>query len=344
MRLESTRDRAIDSAKFFLVALVVIGHVVENTRGGNAIMNALYRFIYVFHVPALAYISGVVSTTDFGLRQGRQLLSGILLPYLVFQGLYLWQAAAMTGGAWSLYPTNPYWLLWYLPTLIAWRLSLPILMAARWPIALAVVIALGAGLSMGINTAYSASRTLVFLPFFVAGHMFRMPTIRRVRGAIAGLVVLAAVAWVLREANPYWLYGSSPYRDIKVDGLAPSDAQGIAFRAIALTAGALGTWSVIQLVSVQWAWSAWLGQQSLGIYLLHGFLIRWAVAGGLASLFFRIPDGWRTLASAVAGLLLAAAVGALSTYLKPALDYKWLWRQTTRAGSNCQQVPTAPGG
>lgn len=316
------RTKSIDSAKFILVALVVVGHLIEVTRGASPALNALYRFIYVFHVPALAYVSGVVASATISSGQARRWLSALVLPYLVFQALYLWQASALNDKPWSLLPTNPYWLLWYLVSLATWRLLLPPIMTTRWPIAIAVVIALAVGLSTGINSAYSASRTLVFFPFFVAGHVLGMPGRPRAALGLAGLAAIACLAWIYRDLPALWLYGSTPYEQIKAagDAAGATPVVGAVTRAAVMAAGALGVWSILQLVPSNDERTAWLGQQSLGAYLLHGFLVKWAVAAGWVS-FFAGPM------SIVAGVVATVALCIVGRYLRWSMDYDWLWQR-----------------
>ena len=58
--MEATRDTKIDSLKFLLVILVIIGHVVGpyKTIQSNMIIK---DFIYLFHIPLFVYISGYLS-------------------------------------------------------------------------------------------------------------------------------------------------------------------------------------------------------------------------------------------------------------------------------------------
>lgn len=332
------REKSIDSAKFVLVCLVVAGHLVEVSRGANPALNALYRFIYVFHVPALAYVSGIVASATIGSGQARRWLSVLLLPYLVFQALYNWQTSVLTGGAWSLLPTNPNWLLWYLLSLATWRVLLPPIMTTRWPIVIAVLVALAVGLSTGINSAYSASRTLVFFPFFVAGHLLGMPGRPRAWRGLLGLAAIGWLAWVYREFPILWLYGSTPYEQIKATGatVGADPIAGTVIRAAVMAVGAVGVWSILQLVPAADSRTAWLGQQSLGAYLLHGFLVKWAVAAGWIAVMVSWSVPWRFAAVLGIGVLATALLAATGRYLRWAMDYEWLW------GLGRQRVAASP--
>src|SRR5690606_25938692 len=58
-------------------------------------------------------------------------------------------------------------------TLATMRILMPYLARLRHPLVFSIVIALLAGLSPEIGTPFSASRTLCFMPFFVAGWLVK---------------------------------------------------------------------------------------------------------------------------------------------------------------------------
>lgn len=47
------RIYALDSLKFFLIILVIYGHIYSGEQGMYGV-----RFVYLFHMPLFAYISG----------------------------------------------------------------------------------------------------------------------------------------------------------------------------------------------------------------------------------------------------------------------------------------------
>ena len=51
----------IDNLKGLGIILVVLGHYIEPFRDVEFILNALYIFIYFFHMPMFALLSGVVA-------------------------------------------------------------------------------------------------------------------------------------------------------------------------------------------------------------------------------------------------------------------------------------------
>ena len=211
----------MDNARLALITLVVFGHCLEPLRGVSS-LDTLYRLIYLFHMPAFAFLSGAVARAEVDLKLLKRIAFQLLLPYLLFQGLYT-LAARMPGwpdeGPAGI--TTPYWLLWYLPSLAAWRLLLPLFARLRYPLLLACLFAVLAGSADDVGYRMSLSRIAAFFPFFLIGHVYAPAWRERLRGqwtCTLALAVLIALAWVA-EAVPdtRWLYGSNGYAAMGVD-------------------------------------------------------------------------------------------------------------------------------
>jgi len=329
----TARDPWKDNARLALITLVVFGHCLEPLRGVAAI-DALYRFLYLFHMPAFAFLSGAVARTEVDLKLLKRIAFQLLLPYLLFQGLYA--LAARTPGWPDPGPvgiTTPYWLLWYLPSLAAWRLLLPLFMRLRHPLVLACLLALAAGWADDVGYRMSLSRTASFFPFFVIGHLYAPAWRERLRGPLAAALALAsllALGWMAGAVpDPRWLYGSNGYAALGVD-----DAAGPLWRLLRLGAGVVGSAAVLALVPRRAFGATAAGGRSLQAYLAHGFLVKFAVAAGvfdwlaageppLATALVLLPVAWvlvRLLASVPAARLLS-----------PLTSPQWLERRLWRA-------------
>lgn len=153
---------------------VVLGHFVEGISGAEG----LYLVLYLFHMPAFVFLSGYFAR----FRPGAS-LKRLMLPYLVFQAVYITFARVVLGSG-EPYPlTVPYWLLWYLPALFIWGLLLPAIDTDR-PGRMAAVLlglvglALAAGFDGSINRSMTLSRALVYFPYFAAGVYARKTGLR----------------------------------------------------------------------------------------------------------------------------------------------------------------------
>jgi len=309
----------LDNARFVLISLVVVGHLLEQLADQGPMAAALYRWIYLFHMPAFVLISGAVSKSTLTRRRALALVTGLLLPYVIFQTLYpAWDAWLFhTGEGFQGYLT-PYWLLWYLPSLACWRLLLPLFARLKFALPLAVAIALAAGVAPWIGYPLSLSRTLVFFPLFLLGYRLggqrlQQLGVSRNRKCIAlGVLITAAIgAWLLRDADPEWLYASIGYADLQV---AAWPGSGI--RLALLTASASCALAVLALAPRR-AMQPGLGRHSRTAYLMHGFLVRAMVAAGIfAWLAQTLSEPAELLVCLVAGALIA---GVLSTRLADSL-------------------------
>lgn len=311
MRISRQPERypALDHARFVLIALVVVGHLVEQLVASGSLAAALYRWIYLFHMPAFVLISGAVSKASLTRRRVLTLVTGLLLPYVVFQTLYsAWDAWLFQTGDWSQGYLTPYWLLWYLVSLACWRLMLPLFARLKFALPIAVAIALAAGMTSWVGYSLSLSRTLVFFPLFLLGHQIGARRLQHLSGArapklaAATVLVAAAVgAWFLRDLDPEWLYASVDYA-----ALNSAPVAGAMTRLGLLIASAFCALAVLMLVP-RHARHAGFGRRSLTAYLLHGFLVRGLVAAGAFALLAQALPPWAALLLCViAGFAIAA--------------------------------------
>ena len=169
-RSGARRDFRFDNLRALLIFLVVFCHLCEAfCEPGDSLF---YLAVYSFHVPCLLFISGYFARFD-----PKKLIRRILLPYLVFQPLYLLFDCLWLhpDKAFSLQFSCPYWLLWYLLTLFCFYLLLPLLSTGN-PRKAALTLLILTALSLHIGTdsqagyTFSLSRTVVFLPCFFLGH------------------------------------------------------------------------------------------------------------------------------------------------------------------------------
>lgn len=338
------RDPWLDNARFLLIALVVFGHLLEPLRESHRWLDAGYHFIYTFHMPAFAFLSGAVAHATPDSRLFRSVGFRLLWPYLIFQGLYALVALSPTWpdtGATSV--VTPYWLLWYLLSLACWRVMLPFFARLRHRLLIATAVAVVAGCFSDIGYSLSLSRTLVFFPLFLLGWMAAhglratQPS-WRARVAAVGLLVavFAVVAWLRPDAR--WLYGSYGYSD-----LGSAMLPGMAIRLLLLATAAACTWACLTLVPRGPTWFSGFGARSLGAYVLQGFVIKFALGAGV----FTLLSAWSGLAL-LPVLLLAATVTTLvlaspqiARVLQPMTSPRWLesWLWKPPATQNASGGP-----
>lgn len=266
------RNHRLDNFKGLLIFLVVFGHLLELFAGDSR--KFLYVLIYTFHMPSFAFATGYFAKDD-----PRRAARYLLLPYLVFQTLYLLFSRYILNYSVEIQYSTPDWLLWYLLAAFLWILLLPIFKTeqpGKQALALAATAALAllAGFDAGIGYFLSLSRALVLLPFFLLGS-YRLPDrllenrqARYLAVALCAALALLGGALILsnlKEIQVNWLYGSYSY---KLTGSVWIRAAWLFFAA-AWTLGLYLAMPQRQLpVLARW------GQYTMGIYLFHGLILR----------------------------------------------------------------------
>jgi fucose 4-O-acetylase-like acetyltransferase len=275
---------------------VVWGHFLES-RGFD---DTLYFVIYVIHMPAFVMISGMFSKSRLTAQDALRVCRRVLPPLVIFQVLYLVVLTALAPRR-AASAFVPAWIVWFLFSLLTWRLLLPWVLRLPQPLALSVLVALTAGYVDAIGPGLSLSRTLVFFPAFLVGHLHG----ERIREAVVRhrlplsalfVVTLCGSVLVSSHADIRWLWGSRPYSAI------PTETPGMLFRAAAILAGITSSVAFLAVLPTRSRTLAWLGERTLPIYLCHGFpvIAFWATGWQL--------DNDVAFAAVTAGLAVALTV------------------------------------
>ena len=264
------RDLKIDNAKGVLIVLVVFGHLLEFSGGwSDPLFSLVLTGIYMFHMPAFIFLAGMTAKTDdLGQR-----VANLLIILVIFQVVYIGLLIAKNGEfAGSL--LQPYWLLWFLLSMGWWTVLLPVIKKVPYSFAISITIALGAGLMPWAGYPLSIARTLVFLPFFVAGVLYGKQiwsflTLRNQWRYLA-LVAVIALAFALNQygVRNAWFYGSFRFDQLEVDVLS-----GILMRGTLLAAAAVATMSVFAIVPTIKTFVSKAGRNSLSVFVLHGLFV-----------------------------------------------------------------------
>jgi fucose 4-O-acetylase-like acetyltransferase len=268
-----SRNPQVDAIKGSLIILVVFGHVVDIFSAEYNLYRALDGAITSFHMPLFVFLVGMFSRPALGDKDYRTIFSQFVLPLLVFQAAYLLPLRLATGK-WLAPATEPYFHLWFLLAIIMMKLSLPVVVRMPFALPVSVCFALAAGYDPGLGLSFALSRTIYCFPFFLLGHshgsrLLALATKHRyLAGAVFVCVMAVVVPWSLHGLEPNALIGSKGYAERPV--IAATPAIG---RALALLLAVLGSLGFIAWVPTRMASLAWLGQRTLAVYLLHGYVI-----------------------------------------------------------------------
>lgn len=290
-----------DNARFLLIVLVVVGHMISTVRTDSAEGFALYTFIYLFHMPAMILLAGLFSKPEITPKALASTVQ-LLATWLLWEGIWAGIRFTVTGqepGAGFL--VNPAWTLWFLVSLVTMRILLPYIAKLRHPLLFSVVLALGSGLLPAVGTAFSASRTLVFLPFFVAGWLIKdrgwldgewfVHPAKWARlaawGLFGALAFLLALTPQLREVwridrwltwrdDYLTLFERAPLGDWQPSAWVWVSLGGMAVTAALLVLAAALTLAMLVVTPRRRSIITVWGARTLYVYLLHGPVV-WAL-------------------------------------------------------------------
>lgn len=186
---DRTRDTSIDSIKFILIILVIFGHALEVewvTNWDNLAFKKIYTFIYSFHMPAFIILSGYFFH-DMDKQCFWKGIANLFMTYLIFQVLLFGDPLAYNpnnGCLWEQmkvgiinnirYFYRPSVVLWYIVSLIFWRIMLHIIPVRirnykGFIVGVALVVSLFVGF-IPLGKELSFQRTFVFFPYFLLGY------------------------------------------------------------------------------------------------------------------------------------------------------------------------------
>lgn len=295
----NNRNPHLDNLKAVLVVLVVTGHLLGQTLGTAPGARTAYTAIYLFHMPAFALLSGALSAQSVDSRRATGLIRNLLLPYLIFQVIYVLYfdvvGPGMSFADGRMF--SPMYHLWFLVALLAWRLAAPLFSALRPSIAigLAIGMSLLAGSASSITSTLALNRTLGYLPFFVVGLVLRerilsgaSPRLPTRVTAVAVLLLAAPLGHLINTRSSYELiYWVRTYESLGVGFL-----EGASMRLGLVIAGLALTWATFVLVPRGRSALTGIGYHSMYPYLLHGMItvgIGWAGLGRRLDHLLSVP-------------------------------------------------------
>ena len=274
-----------DNARFVSVTLVVIGHGIQRLTSDSNNALVLYLFIYAFHMPAFAIISGYFSkASPPTTRRMRKVLTDILLPYIIMETIWT-LVQFLAEGKKEFNPTNPSWTLWFLLALGIFRLVLPYLVLVRAPLLWALLLSVMVGYFSNVDSTFSLSRAIGILPFFVLGWQARQWQIAErffalgravwaVRGAAVAvlaiwlaIVVIGIDQWRAIDLR-YWFFYEDSYRILgEREWWAGLVRLGLIALAVVLSA------AFLSLIPRRTTWITGFGRATMYVYLLHSFIL-----------------------------------------------------------------------
>ncbi|MET8327246.1 acyltransferase family protein [Streptomyces sp. NPDC005181] len=218
-RAERARNPWWDNTRFVSATLIVVLHTVGSIMEREDVLHSFHIVSWAFRVPAFVMLAGVFSSAGpLGPRPLRTLLQSIVLPALVFSLLFSLESRWL-GAEFTVHVVQLPWTLWFLMSLFFWRLLLPLVAQLRHPLVVTTGVALAVGYVDEFGMAFSASRTLVYMPLFYLGwrigqgYLHTWFTSRwSLPVAVAGILASCVAGWLWhRDIKGNWLSMRHPY-------------------------------------------------------------------------------------------------------------------------------------
>lgn len=273
-----TRIAKWDNLKFFLIFLVVLGHIFEEyIIAGNAnwdVKRARF-FIYLFHMPLFLFLSGMFSKKNIDNKRYKNIFFYLILFYVtkliffvcnIFKGKYYFSMFSENGVP------------WYCLALFACSLITIFLKQfnKKYVFVFSIILGCIVGYDSKVSDFLVLSRIIVFFPFFFAGYCLDENKLIKILSH--KIVKIMAVILILTVMILIWLYIKDIYWiNPLLSGRNPfSKLEQYAYLGGALRAGCyaivmlLGA-SIISLTpsgNKIKLFANW-GSRSLQVYMLH---------------------------------------------------------------------------
>lgn len=265
-----------DNAKFLLIFLVVIGHFIT-TFIGNQVIEEIYIFIYLFHMPAFILLSGFFSKGFQKPGYVLKVTKKILGPYFLFQIIYsFYYYVLFDESELTIAIFKPHWSLWFLLSLYCWHLMLFVFTKIKYSLLIAGLLGLVVGYFDIIGGYLSLSRTIVLFPVFLLGYYMKKEHFEKLISkqgklfsAIALVVMLFVIHFVLVDMPKEWMYGSKSHADLGAGW------EGGLIRLLYYGMSLVMIFIFFAFVPrKEFFFTKW-GARTLYVYLLHGFFIQY---------------------------------------------------------------------
>lgn len=271
------RDVFFDNIKGVMLFLVAFGHILNVYCGENSniIEYTIMKYIYLFHMPMFAFVTGYFSKNVEKSRD--KAVHNILIPFIFFQSIYVLTAAIMIKLKLATFNSDvfnysvivPSSAFYYLLATFVWKMIAKDIIKLRFPLVISFV--LGLIISLTSNKEFHVGYGAVFslLPFFVIGLLVSSDLIKRIRNIKKIYAVIILVLGVLPAY--YFPYAIHSIRfTYEMQGF--STIIGLCWRVVYYAIAVLMGLAILVLSSNNKSVFSRIGEQSILVYAASTFL------------------------------------------------------------------------
>ena len=278
--MKKDRESLFDNIKGLMLILVVMGHTLDPfIVSQNSLFRYIMQYIYLFHMPMFAFVTGYFTKDDEKAREGA--VKKILIPYILIQGVYILMASLLiyVGAAnynedvfkpSVLLPTSP---LYYLLCVFFWKLFVKDIHRLRFPILFSVIAGVLISITANDDFHIGLGATFSLLIFFVLGTKFTKGTVDKIRSIpkIAGVFILL-LGVIPAVVLPY------NFRNVRFTyhyvGL--ENGIGMAYRLLFYVIAVLMILAIINLMPDKHSILSRIGENSIIVYAGSSFVAPFA--------------------------------------------------------------------
>jgi len=318
------RDAFFDNARFFLILLVVFGHLISPIKGDSALLTGLYKFIYFFHMPAFILISGYFSKGFDKPGYLKKVFMKTVIPYAIFQLIYCffyYWTGYENDFTFTLF--DPHWTLWFLISIFFWNVLLKLTAHLPYALPLAIILGIAVGYVPFFGEYLSIDRTFVFFPMFLIGyymHPEHFTILRKQFSRVLAVLFLAgmllATVFFIPDSFKDWLLASHSYADMGYSGLSAAGMRILSYLGMFAM-----TYSFLSVVPTEHFRFTKIGSRTLYIYLLHGFLIKLI---SLTDTYHSLDQIYQYSVLVIAAVVICFVLGSrvVQKITKPIIEFK----------------------
>lgn len=261
----AARDTYWDSLKFVLIFLVVFAHFIKMGLDEPAKL-FFHNYIYCFHMPLFIIISGLFTHSSSVKKTWKGVMSFVEVIAVCTIYVYL-----IWGNA---YYIVPWYVLWYLASLVCWRLIVQYLpmnkIKPQVAILLAIILCLIVGM-LPINGKLAIDKTIAFFPFFLIGYYLQSEKgkelIKKLRGfphwiSAVTLILMGGGILLLNKDLTYYVVYTGYKGDLMYE---------ILIRLACIATAIVMSAAVINLTPDVKLFAKW-GKSTLYIFIYHAFI------------------------------------------------------------------------